>query len=297
MSVKNRIGLIGSGLMGKPMGMNWLKKGYQLTVLPHKNLVNITELQKAGATVAQSPMELASFTDLIILMLPTSREVEAAIESLIKFLTPKHIVIDMSTSEPQSTREIFEKFKAKNLKFFDAPVTGGVKGAVEGSLTLFVGGPRELFLESKDVLNAVSKIQTHFGEAGQGHVAKIINNFVCIGNLAVFSEALPLAMRMGLNPRDIFQTLTSGTAASRMLDLYGVQILNGDFAPRFKLSHAYKDLKLAEDLLKDIKAKLPVLEGVVEDFKKAMDQNLGDENVSAVIKTIEDQMSARFRSN
>lgn len=296
MSAKNRVGLIGAGLMGQPMGLNWLKKGFSLTVVPHKNMARIAELEKNGAKVVQTYAELAENSDFIVFMLPTSHEVESVAEEIMLHLSPHHLVIDMSTSDPLSTQGLFKKFKSRALRFFDAPVTGGVKGAVEGSLTLFIGGPMEYFAEAKDMLGAVSKIQTHFGEAGKGHVAKIINNFVCIGNLAVFAEALPLAAKLGLSTRDIFQTLSSGTAASKMLDLYGVQILNGDFAPRFKLAHAFKDLQLAKNLTQKLGAGLPVLNGTIEDFKRAMDSDLGEENVAALIKVIEAQLGSKFRS-
>jgi 3-hydroxyisobutyrate dehydrogenase-like beta-hydroxyacid dehydrogenase len=165
-------------------------------------------------------------------------------------------------------------------------VTGGVGGAAQGTLTLFVGGPEAWFEECREVLSAVSKLQTHFGPAGQGHVAKLINNMICIGNLAVFSEALPLAMAAGLELESIFKTLLSGTASSEMLKFYGPQIIARDFAPRFKLGHAAKDVDLAVELSKNLGVDLPVLEGVKNLFDDARAAGLSDQNLSAVISNI-----------
>jgi 3-hydroxyisobutyrate dehydrogenase-like beta-hydroxyacid dehydrogenase len=294
-----RVGLIGLGLMGTPMARNWLKKGFELCVLPHKNKMRATELAGFGAHVASNLSELVSQSDVIVLMVPSSLEVEELTigsQGLIHHLQSQHVVIDMSTSAPESTRGIYKQFDQKALRFFDAPVTGGVRGAEEGTLTLFIGGPKAWFEETREVLEAVSRTQSHFGEIGNGHVAKIINNYICIGNLAVFAEALPLATRFGLQPKQLFETLLSGTASSEMLKSYGPQIMSGDFKARFKLSHAYKDMNLAKDLAENIGVTLPVLKGVLEDFEKALAKNLSEENLSALMKPLEEEMSGFFRS-
>jgi 2-hydroxy-3-oxopropionate reductase len=293
-----KVGLVGLGLMGAPMARNWLQKGFELTVLPHKNMAAASELQGHGAKVVRSLAELVENSDVIVLMVPTSREVEELTigpEGLIRHLQTKHLVIDMSTSSPASTKKIFSRFDGSALRFFDAPVTGGVKGAQSGTLTLFIGGPVEWFEEAKEVLQAVSQTQSHFGEIGQGHVAKLINNYICIGNLNVFCEALPLAARLGLEPKRIFETLMQGTAVSEMLKVYGPQILARDFKPRFKLAHAHKDLKLAEELGQEVGATLPVLKGMLEVFESA--REMGDENVSAVITVLEKELGTSFRES
>ncbi len=309
---KKRVGLIGAGLMGHPMGINWLKKGFKLTVLKSSNANSqsaerITDLQKNGAVIAHDLADLVLQSDIITLMLPTSQEVEAiclgevrrtSSANLLDLVRPEQLVIDMTTSDPESTRKIFKMFEEKTLRFFDSPVTGGVMGAKAGTMTLFIGGPEKFYQEAEDVLSAVSKVRTHFGKIGQGHVAKIINNYVCVGNLAVFSEALVLGAKAGLKSGDIFSTLLSGTGFSRMLEAYGPQILDGDFAPRFKLAHAFKDILLAQNLNLALEGKsenLPVLQGMIKDFQKAADQNLGEENISALIKPLENEYNTQFR--
>lgn len=298
--MKKRVGLIGLGLMGAPMGHNWLRNGFELTVLPHVNRNPAEDLRARGAHIAESLQELAARSDVIILMVPTSREVEALLlgpKSLEKHLGPQHLAVDMSTSDPQSTVKIHKIYRKRNLRFFDAPVTGGVKGAENGTLTLFVGGPDSWFQETLEVFQAVSSRQSHFGKAGQGHVAKIINNFLCVGNLAVFSEALPLAIKWGLDPKLIYETLLSGTASSEMLKFYGPQILQGDFAPRFRMSHAEKDLRLVKNLGNPLSVKLPVLNGLLAFFQLAKRQGLFHENISALIKVFEKGLKVKFRSN
>ncbi|MDZ4676197.1 MAG: NAD(P)-dependent oxidoreductase [Oligoflexia bacterium] len=293
-----KVGLIGLGLMGAPMARNWLKKNFNLTVLPHKNLTVVGELKSLGAKTAINLSELVAQSDVIVLMVPTSVEVEELTigkSGLIHLLQSHHTVVDMSTSSPESTKKIFQEFDRRSLKFFDSPVTGGVKGANEGTLTLFVGGPKVWFEEVKEVLEAVSKIQSHFGDIGNGHIAKIINNLICIGNLAVFAEALPLAIRFGLKPKELFDTLLSGTASSEMLKIYGPQILADDFTARFKLEHAHKDMKLAQELSSSVSVVLPVLEGVLKNFEKPESKSLGLENISALIKPMENELGAFFR--
>ncbi|MBK9294027.1 MAG: NAD(P)-dependent oxidoreductase [Oligoflexia bacterium] len=291
-----KIGLIGSGLMGCPMGENWLRHNFVLNVLPHKNLENIRKLTALGANVVKSIHDLVLASDVIVLMLPTSREVEQITDELYKLINKKHIVIDMTTSEPQSTIKIYEKYKTKDFRFFDSPVTGGVKGATEGTLTLFVAGPEEYFVEVKDVLKAISNIQRHFGKIGNGHAAKMINNFICIGNLSVFSEALPLAVKLGIKPKDILETTMSGTAASRMLELYADQILKGDFAPRFKMEHAHKDIQIVKNLVNQLQIELPMLEAVIKDLELAKKEGYFSENISALIRPFENKLHSFFRS-
>jgi 3-hydroxyisobutyrate dehydrogenase-like beta-hydroxyacid dehydrogenase len=296
--MNKRVGLIGIGLMGGPMGENWIKKGYGLNFLAHKNRAPAEKLKSVGAIEVETLQQLADQSDVIVLMVPTSREVEALClgsNGLERWLSPKQVVIDMSTSDPESTRRIHQIYKKSNLRFMDAPVTGGVSGAALGTLTLFVGGPVDWHHEVKEVLAAVSKTQSHFGEAGNGHVAKIINNFICVGNLAVFCEALPLAVKLGLEPSKIYDTLLSGTASSEMLKFYGPQILAGDFAPRFKLAHASKDIDLAVSQANAVHTELPVLNGVQSLFHKALEAGKGERNLSSVIELIESQLGIEFR--
>jgi 3-hydroxyisobutyrate dehydrogenase-like beta-hydroxyacid dehydrogenase len=157
--------------------------------------------------------------------------------------------------------------------------------------------------KAESFLRPVSEKRFYFGPLGQGHVAKIINNFICIGNLAVFSEALVLGAASGLDPQTLYDTLLTGTAQSRMLEIYGKQILKNDFQPRFKLALAHKDIGLARDLNRSIKGKvikngvrsLPVLNGIQMLFAIAQKGKLSSENISALIKPIENAYKAKFR--
>lgn len=295
--MSKKLGLIGAGLMGLPMAKNWRKAGYPLCVLPNKSQKPIEELVSLGSTKAANYEELCKNSDVIFLMVPTSREVEQNCEALEPFLTPEHLVVDMTTSEPSSTKVIYEKFSKKNLRFMDCPVTGGVVGAEKGTLTLFMGGPKSWIDEVLPALKAISKIQQHFGDVGSGHTAKVINNFICIGNLAVYAQALPLGIKMGLDSKQLFETLMGGTARSFMLSFYGPQILEGDFAPRFKMAHAFKDIKLAHQAAEENGQSLPLLESIIEAFTQAEKMDLMGENISALIKPYEKQAEALFRNS
>ncbi|MCC6277137.1 MAG: NAD(P)-dependent oxidoreductase [Oligoflexia bacterium] len=294
------IGLIGIGLMGEPMAMRWLEAGFKVAILPHKNLESATRLKAKGARIASSVNDIASNADAIVLMVPSSLQVEELTlgdQGLIHYVSQSCFVIDMSTSHPTSTQKIHDEFAQAGKKFFDAPVTGGVKGATEGTLTLFVGGPVEWMQSTLSVLKVVSQRQSHFGKVGLGHVAKLINNWICIGNLAVFSEALPWAVKLGLEPTQLFQTLMTGTAQSQMLSVYGPQILKNDFAPRFKLQHALKDIKLCNELTHGDSKSTMILQSIQKVMEKSVSQGQGDENLSALIRTIEDMINAQFREH
>jgi len=296
MTPKMRVGLIGTGLMGEPMAENWLKKGFSLSVLPHKNPEPAKKLEKLGAKVCENVDDLLAHSDVVVLMLPTSREVESfCLGGFLKLASPQHVIIDMSTSDPASTRRIGHELKKKGIDFIDAPVTGGVKGAQEGSLVLFVGGEKTVFEKVKPVLEAVSQKQTYFGALGLGHVAKAINNFICIGNLAVLCESLPLGKALGLDPNLLIESLLAGMAASEMMKVYVPQIMKGDFNPRFKLEHAYKDLVIALRMAEFVGVELPVLEAMLYHFKEAEEAGLKGLNLSAIIKPLEKAMGVEFR--
>lgn len=299
-SVEKTIGLLGLGLMGEPMAQNWIKKGFKLNILPHRNKAPAERLSKLGAHVCSSQRELIEKSDVIVLMLPSSKEVEevclTSSESVLNLAKPHQITIDMTTSDPASTRRVGHELKKNSLRFMDAPVTGGVKGAADGTLTLFIGGEIKDYSEVKEVLAAVSKTQTHFGALGLGHVAKAINNYICIGNLAVLCEALPLGRAMGLDAKLLIETLLSGTAASEMMKVYVPQIMSGDFNPRFKLEHAYKDLVIALRMAEFAQAELPILEAMLLHFANAEKAGFTGQNLSAIIKPIEKELGVEFRS-
>ena len=306
---KKRIGLIGLGLMGEPMGTNWLNKGFSLAILPHRNMRPVKTLSKLGAQVCGGLEELVTHSDVIVLMLPSSKEVEAVClglttspqksrtKALMDLVTPQHIILDMTTSDPASTRRIGFELGKRSLRFADAPVTGGVKGAAAGKLTLFMGGAKDVLDELDEVLSAVSTTKSHFGALGLGHVAKAINNLICIGNLAVFAEALPLGKAMGLEPKMLYDTLLAGTARSDMLEIYGPQILKGDFDARFKLEHAYKDLIIVLRMAEFAGTELPLLQGMLSHFANAEKAGLFGQNVSAIIRPIEASLGIEFREN
>lgn len=303
-----KIGLIGAGLMGHPMAKRWLSSGFNLTVFEKKNRKSsfetkgrIKELIKSGAGFTTDFKILCDSIDCLILILPSSKEIESILlnpENLRILKSSKvRLVIDMSTSAPTSTVKIGKKIQSKQLDFIDAPVTGGVTGAENGTLTLFLGGKKSAIKKAESFLRPVSEKRFYFGPLGQGHAAKIINNFICIGNLAVFSEALVLGAASGLDPQTLYDTLLTGTAQSRMLEIYGKQILKNDFQPRFKLALAHKDIGLARDLNRSIKGEvLTVLGAIEKQFVKAEASGLGAENLSALIKPIERSFNKRFRS-
>src|SRR5512140_499751 len=199
---ETRVGLIGLGIMGLPMGKNLLKAGFPLTVY-NRSRGRAEELGKLGATIANSPREVAERSDVIVTIVTDSPDVQAVIlgkDGVIEGARPGTVVVDMSTISPQVTREIADALKPKGAQMLDAPVSGGEKGAIEGTLSIMVGGDADALDKARPVLLGMGKTITHIGPNGMGQVCKLANQVaVSLHNLAI-SEALVFAAKAGADP-------------------------------------------------------------------------------------------------
>ncbi len=242
-----RIGFIGLGIMGMPMARNLLKAGYRLVVY-NRSRGKVEELAHEGATPASSPGEVAEGSDVVITMLPDSPDVEAVVfggGGVIEGVRPGCLFIDMSTVAPATAQRVYEALKEKGADALDAPVSGGEIGAKEGALSIMVGGSEAAFERARPIFEVLGKNIVHVGGPGAGQVTKACNQLVVALTIQAVSEALTLAKKAGVDPGKVREALLGGFAQSRILDVHGQRILEGNFQPGFKLRLHRKDLGIA----------------------------------------------------
>lgn len=286
-----RIGFIGLGVMGKRMAINILKSGYELTVYD-LNKESVKDLEQLGARSATSYKEIAKDKDIIFTSLPNSAIVESVLlaeEGIINSADESTIIIDLSSITPKSVQKIANIANSKNITVLDAPVSGGASGAEKGTLTIMVGGEKEAFDKSLDVLNCIGTKIYHVGDVGAGDTVKLVNNLLLGINMVAVSEALALGVKAGLKPEILYDIISQSSGSSYALTAkYKNFIAKGNFEPGFMIDLQYKDLQLAVDTAKDLK--MPLMIGNVSQqmFEMARGKNLGNEDISAVIKLYEE---------
>ncbi len=286
---ETRVGLIGLGIMGLPMGKNLLKAGFPLTVY-NRTRGRAEELAKLGAQVAASPREVAERSDVIVTIVTDSPDVYAVIlgeNGVIEGARPGSVVVDMSTISPQVTREIAEALKAKGVQMLDAPVSGGEKGAIEGTLSIMVGGDAGALEKARPVLLAMGKTITHIGPNGMGQVCKLANQVaVSLHNLAI-SEALLFAAKAGADPTRVMQAIQGGAGNSWAFQNLAPKIILRDFRPGFMVKLQQKDLRLVLEAARQMHLALPGT-GLTHQLYQAVEtRGLGDEGNHALVKALE----------
>jgi 3-hydroxyisobutyrate dehydrogenase-like beta-hydroxyacid dehydrogenase len=241
-----RIGFIGLGLMGHGMAKNLVKKGHPLTFLVHRNRKNIADLVEAGAKEAKTPAALAAASDVVILCVTGTPQVEANVygaDGLLGAMKAGQVVIDCSTAQPESTERIRADFDAKGVKFVDAPLARTPVQAEEGKLNCMVGADAATFAAVKPVLEKFCENIFHIGGPGTGHKVKLINNFLALGTAALASEALAVAAKVGIDLAVFEKLISAGGANSAMFQMIVPKALKGDLTGLlFTLVNAKKDI-------------------------------------------------------
>lgn len=261
-----KIGFIGLGVMGKPMAKNLLKAGYELTVYDVTNTV-VKEIVAAGAKRGESSKDVAAKSDVIITMLPNSshvKEVVCGLNGVLDGAKPGLILIDMSSISPLVTKEIAKTCARKGVKMLDAPVSGGEPKAIDGSLSIMVGGEAELFDKVRGILGKMGSSVTLCGGVSAGNTAKLANQVVVAVNIAALSEALVLGKKAGVEPEVIFQAIRGGLAGSTVMDSKAPMMLSGSFNPGFRIELHIKDLQNVIDTGHSIGVPLPLTSSVME---------------------------------
>ena len=277
-SGKPRIGFIGLGIMGLPMAGHLLKAGYPLTVHNRSPEPEQT-LAAQGAQVARSAREVAEASDIVITMLPDSPQVEEVVlgeNGVIEGLKSGGLYIDMSSVAPATARKVAQALHEKGVAALDAPVSGGQVGAEQASLSIMVGGEEAAFERARPVFETVGKTLVHIGGPGAGQVTKICNQIVVALSIQAVAEALTLARKSGVDGSKVRQALLGGLAQSRILDLHGQRILDGNFKPGFRINLHRKDLRLALEAGREQAVPLPATAGAAELMTSMIAQGMGD---------------------
>ena len=280
-----KIGFIGTGIMGQPMAANLLKAGYPLCAF-NRSRQRAETLAAFGATIAESPERAAATADIIITMLPDTRAVEEVLfgeHGVASGIAPGATVIDMSTISPRATEGFARRMHALGCAMLDAPVSGGERGAIAGTLGMMVGGPRIAFEQCQGVLQAMGKMVVYTGPSGCGQKTKLVNQLVGATNLLAVVEGLRLARAAGLDPHTTLQAVSSGAAASWMLMNLGPLILKADFRPGFSIRLQHKDLSLLNEWLRELGGDFPAAALVHSLFSRAVEMDLESQGNQGLI--------------
>ncbi|HLJ61287.1 MAG TPA: NAD(P)-dependent oxidoreductase [bacterium] len=285
-----RIGFLGIGAMGQPMAANLVRKGFDVTVLIHHRPEPARTLEALGAHVAGSLAALIKDCPIVIACLPTSAEVEAAVlgpGGMLETAGAGAIFVDMGTSRPASTRTLAARLRERGIAMVDAPITGGVHGAAEGTLTIYAGGSTKDIARIRPALDAMGRTILHMGDIAAGHVTKLLNNMISLSSMAILAEALSLGVRAGLDPAQLVGALSAGSAATPMIQARGTRILKREFEPSFQVALAHKDLRLAQELAQEHNLPVPAATGALFTFTVARSLGLDAEDTVAVVKVWE----------
>ncbi|SEQ66758.1 2-hydroxy-3-oxopropionate reductase [Basfia succiniciproducens] len=274
-----KIGFIGLGIMGKPMSKNLIKAGHSLVVLDF-NKAAVDEIVALGATSAATPKEVAEQVEVVITMLPNSPHVKTVVSGengLIEAQNTNYIFIDMSSIAPLASREIYAELEKKGIDMLDAPVSGGEPKAIDGTLSVMVGGKKDVFDKYYDVMKAMAGSVVYTGDIGAGNVTKLANQVIVALNIAAMSEAFMLATKAGVDPELVYQAIRGGLAGSTVLDAKAPMVLDRNFKPGFRIDLHIKDLANALDTSHGVGANLPLTSAVMEMMQSL--RSVGDDKL------------------
>ncbi|MES2307234.1 MAG: 2-hydroxy-3-oxopropionate reductase [Verrucomicrobiota bacterium] len=285
-----KIGFIGLGIMGKPMCKNLLKNGFEVVICAHKSKEALNELVAAGATAAANPREVAKQTEIIITMLPNSPQVKSVIlgvDGIVEGIRAGTIVADMSSIAPLISRELSIELAKKGAELLDAPVSGGEPKAIEGTLSVMVGGKKEVFDKAFPVLKAMAASVVLTGDIGAGNVTKLANQVIVALNIAAMSEAFVLASKCGVAPELVYQAIRGGLAGSTALDAKAPLMLDRKINPGFRINLHIKDLANALETAHEVGAPLPLTAAVMETLQALKVDGFGDADHGAIVRYYE----------
>ena len=271
---KETVGFIGLGLMGHGMAKNIVEKGYPLAVTAHRNRKPLDDLVGRGAVACASPREVAERSSIVFLCVTGSREVEAIVrgkDGLKEGLKPGAVVVDCSTSDPNSTLALAAELKALGVDYADAPLSRTPKEAWEGKLDTMVGASDAVFARIKPVLDTWAGKVVHIGAVGDGHKMKLLNNFVSLGYAAIYAEALVLGAKVGISPQRFHSVIDGGRMDCGFYQTYMGSVVGGNReAHRFTLANAFKDLTYLEAMADAARLMNPMGNAVKNAFSGAV---------------------------
>lgn len=291
MSDKLRVGLIGAGLMGHGMGKNIVTKGFPLTVMAHRNRKPIEDLIKLGAKEAKSPKEIAANSDLVILCVTGTPEVEATIygeNGLLGAMRKGLIIADCSTAVPQSTVKIAADVAEKGGHFVDTPLTRTPKEAEAGKLGVMTGGDKAVLDKIRPVIECYADTIIHAGPVGAAHTLKLINNFIGLGNATVAAEAIVAAKHAGVAMEALRDIVLGGGARSLMFErIIKVPLENDDTAAQFAIRNARKDLRYYTNMTGELPVTSFMAEAVHQTLVLADNLGFGERFVPRLVDALD----------
>jgi 2-hydroxy-3-oxopropionate reductase len=277
--------------MGRPMAKNLMEAGYEL-VLHNRSPEKAEELAEEGnATAAGSPREVAEECDIVITMLPDSPDVEAVVageDGVLEGIRDGALLVDMSTISPVVTEELSRKVREQGASMLDAPVSGGDVGAIEGTLSIMVGGSEEDFERASPLFDVMGKAATHVGPTGAGQVVKACNQIVVALTIEAVSEALVLGSKGGVAPEKLVEALSGGLAGSAVMEAKKEKFFSHDFEPGFRIELHHKDLGIALAAGREYGVALPVTAIVDQMLEASMAKGRGDRDHSALLTLLEE---------
>ncbi|HHT24049.1 MAG TPA: 2-hydroxy-3-oxopropionate reductase [Clostridiaceae bacterium] len=285
-----KIGFIGLGIMGKPMVKNLLKAGHELIVydIAEENMKDVVE---AGAVAAKNNKDVAEQSEVVITMVPNSPHVKEAIlgeNGVLEGAKEGLIIIDMSSIAPLASQEVEAACAKQGVKMIDAPVSGGEPGAINGTLSIMVGGDKDVFEQVKeDVLLKMGGSAVHCGDIGAGNTTKLANQIIVAVNIAAVAEAFTLAKKAGVDPELVFQAIRGGLAGSQVMEDKAPMMLKGNFAPGFRIDLHIKDLNNAIETGHGFGSALPLTAQLMEMMQTLRADGFGQEDHSSLARIYE----------
>ena len=256
---KDKIGFIGTGIMGVPMARNLLKAGYAVTV-HNRTKAKAKKLLTDGAAWAESPADVARNSDVVITCVTDTPDVKQVLlgeDGVIEAARPGLICIDMSTISPTATKQMGQILQAKGVTLVDAPVSGGEVGAIEGKLSIMMGGPKETVEKVRPIMEVMGRTVTYCGPLGSGQMTKLANQIMCIHTIMSVAEGLAFAEKAGLDLATTLKVTSAGAAGSHSLKAFGPKIIAGDLKPAFMVDLQQKDLRLVLEYAEQLNQPLP----------------------------------------
>ena len=284
-----KIGFIGVGVMGGPMVLNLMKKGFDVSVYT-RTKEKAQAVLDAGAHWCETTAQAAAGRDVVITIVGYPKDVEEVYfgeGGIIANAAPGTVLIDMTTTSPKLSQRIYAQAKEKGLSALDAPVSGGDIGAQKGTLAIMVGGDREVFDRMLPVFEAMGTNIRYQGAAGNGQHTKMANQIAISGCIASVCEAITYAKNCGLDPQDMFNAISTGAAGSWQMTNNGQKIIDGNFAPGFFVKHFIKDMNIAIDESDARQMDLKVLHLVRDTYQQLAEQGGEDEGTQALIKVVD----------
>ena len=293
-SKSENVGFIGLGIMGKHMASNLIRAGYKVRVF-NRSKKSVSDLVARSAIACENPKEVAKNSDTVMDMVTDARDVEQVIfgkDGVIEGAKTGTVIIDMSTNSPIFAQSFSSRLSGIGLEFLDAPVTGGDSGARDATLTIMVGGKKDVFKRCRPILEQLGKSIVYMGNAGSGQATKLCNQVAVSINTLATCEALMLGASTGLDLNNLLKVLTSGAAGSWNLSNLGPKIVRRDFEPGFKAAHLLKDLRYIVQLAETNRVSLPGSSIVHQLFNSVLAENGGEKGTQFLARVLE-KLAAR----